>query len=94
MTLHSGTCYTRKEIYDFQDTRRCQGEMCKDYRSETTAKEDLVAAWEGLRPCPPGHGREGRRVLKARVTPLQNVLTSPSHVAPRHRLYYNSISMV
>lgn len=69
--------------------------MCKDYRSETTADEDLlVAAREGLRPCPPGHGREGRQVLKARVTPLQSVLPSPSHVAPRHLLYYNLVSMV
>lgn len=95
MTLHSGTCYTKKVIYEFQDTRRCQGEICKDYRSETTADEDLlVAAQEGLRLCPPGHRHEGRWVLKARVTPLWGTLTSPSHVAPRHVLYYNLVSMV
>ena len=72
-----------------------EGVKVKYARSETTADEDLlVAAQEGLGLCPPGHRHERRWVLKARVTPLQGVLTSPSHVAPRHVLYYNLVGMV
>lgn len=97
MNLPNGTCYSRRENVNFLMPEGVQLKYARTAGlcQRTPADEDLlVAVQEGPSLCPTGHRHEGRRVFRARVTSLQNILTSPSRVAPRPILHYNLISMV